>query len=89
MVNQFGPIILAIHNVLQFFSGTFLRENFSGGAGVQSKIAAAASTVNAAVADDTPQHSESEDEDDDITKANSSQNSIADLDLSNERTSIL
>jgi hypothetical protein len=89
IVNQFEPIVLATHNVLQFFSGTFLRENFSGGAGAQGKTAAAASTVNVAVADDTLQHSESEDEDDDIMKANSSQNSIADLDLTNERTSIL
>ena len=74
------------------FSGTFLRENFSGDAGAQSKTAAASSTVNAAVVDDTPQHMESEEEngcseidgDDGTVKADSSQNAITDL--TNERT---
>ena len=76
------------------FSGTFLRENFSGDAGAQSKTAAASSTVNAAVveSDDTPQHTESEEEngcseidgDDGTVKADYSQNAITDL--NNERT---
>ena len=74
------------------FSGTFLRENFSGDAGAQSKtVAASSSTVNAAVVDDTPQHVESEEEnecseidaDDGTMKADSSQNAITGL--TNER----
>ena len=71
-----------------------MRENFSGDTGVQRKTAAASSsTVNAAVieSDDTPQHTESEEEngcseidaDDGTVKADSSQNAITGL--TNER----
>lgn len=68
-----------------------MRENVSGDAGAQSKTAAASSTVNAAMVDDTPRHLESEenacseiDADDGTVKTNSSQNAITGL--TNERT---
>ena len=73
-----------------FILGTFLRENFSGGASMQSQAAAA--TIN--TDDNTPQDTESDSEEgsvgsktDTLSKTKSSQSSTqSDTDLAKERT---
>ena len=89
-------IMYAVVHDKRFLLGTFLRENFSdGGGSVQSKAVAAGTVGTAAAginatADNTPQESKSDcseiDEDDEIVKTNSSQNSIADLTDKSDRT---
>ena len=72
-----------------FILGTFLRENFSGGASMQSQAAAIINTD-----DNTPQDTESDSEEgsvcsktDTLSKTKSSQSSTqSDTDLAKERT---